>query len=61
MNLSLTKKDIDVLLDAGGASFDEPPDELDLLLCPDAEEIHNQWQKTKAKLCKALDEMEKGK
>ena len=33
MNLNLTKKDIDVLLDAGGASFDAPPDELDLLLC----------------------------
>jgi len=60
MNINLTKKDIDVLLDAG-ASFDEKPDELDLLLCPDAKEIHNQWQKTKAKLCKALDEMEKGK
>jgi hypothetical protein len=60
MKVNLTKKDIDVLLDAG-ISFDEPPDELALLLCPDAEEIHNQWQKTKAKLCKALGEMEKGK
>ena len=60
MNINLTKKDIDVLLDAG-ASFDEAPDKLDLFLCPDAKEIHNQWLKTKAKLCKALDEMEKGK
>ena len=58
MNINLTKKDIDVLLGAG-ASLDEAPDELDLFLCPDAEEIHNQWQKTKAKLSKALDEMEK--
>ena len=60
MRVNLTKKDIEVLLGAG-ASLDEAPDELDLFLCPDAEEIHNQWQKTKPKLSKALDEMEKGK
>jgi len=58
MKVDLTKKDINVLLDAG-YSFDEAPDELDLIFCPDAEEKHNHWQKLKNRLLSALDEMEK--
>lgn len=57
MNINLTKKDLEVCLCACDF-FVEAPDELSL---PDYKEKYEQWQKTKAKLWKALDEMEKGK
>jgi len=57
MNINMTKKDLEVCLCACDF-FVEAPDKLSL---PDYKEKYEQWQKTKAKLWKALDEMEKGK
>ena len=57
MRVNLTKKDIEVCLHASQYFF-EAPHELSL---PDYKKEYEQWQKTKEKLWKALDEMEKGK
>ena len=55
MKINLTKKDLEVCLQAS-CYFAEAPDELDL---PDYKKEYEQWQKTKNKLLDALDEMEK--
>jgi|TARA_E500000318_G_scaffold99016_1_gene100765 hypothetical protein len=57
VRVNLTKKDIEVCLHASQYFF-ESPDEFSL---PDYKKDYEQWQKTKEKLWKALDEMEKGK
>ena len=57
MKINLTKKDIEVCLNASNY-FNEAPDELDL---PDYKKEYEQWQKTRNKLLDALDEMEKTK
>ena len=57
MKINLTKKDIEVCLQAS-QYFWEEPNELSL---PDYKKEYEQWQKTKNKLLDALDEMEKGK
>ena len=55
MKINLTKKDIEVCLQASNY-FVEEPDELDP---PEYKEEYEQWQKTKEKLWKSLDQMEK--
>jgi len=57
MNINLTKKDLEVCLHANQYFF-ESPNEFSL---PDYKKEYQQWQKTKEKIWKALDEMEKGK
>ena len=57
MNVKLTKKDIEVCLQAT-QYFCEEPYENSL---PHYKKQYEQWQKTKKKLLDALDEMEKGK
>jgi len=54
MKINLTKKDLEVCLFASNY-FSEAPDELDL---PNYKKDYEQWQKTNAKLWKAIDEME---
>jgi hypothetical protein len=57
MKINLTKKDLEVCLQASNY-FCEAPDESDP---PEYKEEYKQWQKTKEKLWKSLNEMEKGK
>ena len=57
MNINLTKKDIEVCLQAT-QYFCEEPYENSL---PDYKKQYEQWQKTKNKLLNALYEMEKTK
>ena len=54
MKINLTKKDIEVCLCASNY-FTEAPDEFNP---PDYKADYEQWQKTKEKLWKALDEIE---
>ena len=57
MKINLTKKDIEVCLQAT-QYFWEEPNETSL---PNYKKEYEQWQKTKNKLLDALDEMEKTK
>ena len=57
MKINLTKKDLEVCLQAS-CYFAEAPDELDL---PDYKKEYEQWQKTREKIWKALNKMEKTK
>jgi len=54
MKINLTKKDIEVCLHASNY-FAEAPDEFDL---PAYKKDYEQWQKTKEKLWKAIEQME---
>ena len=57
MNINLTKKDLEVCLQASNYFFEEPS-----RLSPRGyKKEYEQWQKTKEKIWKALNEMEKGK
>ena len=58
MKVNLTKKDLECIETGCSGFFLETPDEFSL---PDYKKDYEQWQKTKEKLWKALDEMEKGK
>ena len=54
MKINLTKKDLEVCLQASNY-FIEAPDELDP---PDYKKDYKQWQKTKEKLWNAIKQME---
>tara|TARA_R110000796_G_scaffold25294_1_gene71469 strand:- start:1144 stop:1314 length:171 start_codon:yes stop_codon:yes gene_type:complete len=54
MKLDLTKKDINVLLQAS-EHFTHAPEEFDL---PNYKDEYNHWQKLKNRLLDALNEME---
>lgn len=57
MKINLTKKDINVLMFASEYFY-----EVHNMLSPaNYEKDYKQWQNTREKLWKALDEMEKGK
>ena len=57
MKINLTKKDLEVCLHASN-SFVEAPDRLSPL---GYKKEYQQWQKTREKIWKALNQMEKGK
>ena len=55
MNINLTKKDINVLMFASEYFYEVP----NMLSPANYQKDYKQWQKTREKLWKALDEMEK--
>ena len=58
MKINLTKRDLECIETGCSGFFHETPDEHAL---PYERKGYNQWQKTRQKVWKALDEMEKGK